>query len=194
MADLLVAFSFLKIRPGRRAGVLGGGGGRTVQSADLCQEAGFTLVPLPSEMRSQLQERAPQVWDWVSNPVDRSILGGCPISGEEMLEIMSLSPEFDVLLANMGEDGILGNPSGTKELHARSDRLVEIGRKIDKPLAVVLAPPDSPEEWHWRAVIGAQQRFVEGGLAFFPSISRAARAVSAFVRYWEERARAEVSE
>lgn len=192
--DLLVAFSFLKPQAGQRAGVLGGGGGRTVQSADLCEEAGLTVVPLPTEIRQELRDRVPQLWDWVSNPVDQSILAESPTMGVHILDMMSHSLHFDVLIANLGEDWILGWPHGDAALHWLADRVVEIGHNTAKPLAVVLAPPDSPDEWRWRAVVGAHQRLVDGGLALYPSIDRAARAMGRFVRYWQERASWQESE
>jgi acyl-CoA synthetase (NDP forming) len=186
--DLLVAFSRLKPATGARAGVLGGGGGRTVLSADLCEEAGLAVIPLPTEIRQDLRKRAPQLWDWVSNPVDQSILAENPLLGVHILEMMSRSPHFDVLIANLGEDWILGRPSGDVALHWLVESLVEIGRNTAKPMAVVLGPPDSPDEWRWRAVVGAHQRLMDGGVATYPSIGRAARAVGRFVRFWWERA------
>lgn len=185
--DVLVAFSRLKPATGPRAGVLGGGGGRTVLSADLCEEAGLSVVPLPTEIREDLRKRAPQLWDWVSNPVDQSILAESPLLGVHILEMMSRSPHLDVLIANLGEDWILGRPNGDVALHGLAERLVEIGRNTAKPMAVVLGPPDSPDEWRWRAVVGAHERLVDGGLAIYPSVGRAARAVGHFVRFWEER-------
>jgi acetyltransferase len=186
--DLLVSFSCLKPATGPRAGVLGGGGGRTVLSADLCEEAGLAVVLLPTEIRQDLRERAPHLWDWVSNPVDQSILAENPLLGVHILQMMSRSSHFDVLIANMGEDWILGRPNGDVTLHGLADMLVEINRNTTKPMAVVLGPPDSPDEWRWRAVVGAHQRLMDGGVAIFPSIGRAARATGRFVRFWRERA------
>jgi hypothetical protein len=102
--------------------------------------------------------------------------------------MMSRSSHFDVLIANMGEDWILGRPNGDVTLHGLADMLVEICRNTTKPMAVVLGPPDSPDEWRWRAVVGAHQRLMDGGVAIFPSIGRAARATGRFVRFWRERA------
>jgi acetate---CoA ligase (ADP-forming) len=47
MVDLLLAFSYLKPPKGKRVGILGIGGGATVQAADDCEIAGLT-VPLVS--------------------------------------------------------------------------------------------------------------------------------------------------
>jgi acyl-CoA synthetase (NDP forming) len=59
------------------AGVAGGGG-RSVQSADVCEEAGLRVVRLPDSIRRALREKAPHLWGWVGNPVDQSILVGGP--------------------------------------------------------------------------------------------------------------------
>jgi acyl-CoA synthetase (NDP forming) len=185
--DLLVAFSLLKPATGAHAGVLGGGGGRTVQAADLCEEAGLTVVRLPTEMRQDLKKRAPELWDWVSNPVDQSILVENPLLGVYILERMSHSPHFDVLIANLGEDWILGRPNGIAAVHWLAKKLLEIGRNTAKPMAVVLGPSDSPDEWRWRAVVGVRQRLVDGGAAVYPFIDTAARAIGRFVRFWRER-------
>jgi len=66
-------------------------------------------------------------------------------------------------------------------------RFIEIGRQTSKPMAVVLGPADSPEEWRWQLMAEGHQRLVGAGLPVYPNIERAARALSAFVRYHRER-------
>ena len=61
---------------GRGGGAVGGGGGRAVQAADACTEEGLEVPPLSDDIRSQIRERAPDLWDWIGNPVDQSILAG----------------------------------------------------------------------------------------------------------------------
>jgi len=189
--DMLVAFAFL--RPGRRlrrtggrVGVVGGGGGRSVQSADACEEVGLSVVPLPDSIRRALREKAPHLWDWVGNPVDQSILAGGPISGAAILEMMAASPAFDVLIANVGEDWILGRPDARQRLEHVTARFVEVASRSRKPVAFVLGPADSPEEWRWRAVEGARQRLAAARLAVYPTIERAAWALSRWLAYLEE--------
>jgi len=196
--DMLVAFAFL--RPGRRprrtggparrrggrVGVVGGGGGRSVQSADACEEAGLSVVPLPDSIRRALREKAPHLWDWVGNPVDQSILAGGPVSGAAMLEMMAASPRFDILIANVGEDWILGRPDAVQRLGHVTARFVEVASRCKKPLAFVLGPADSPEEWRWRAVEGARQRLAAARLAVYPTIERAAWALSRWLAHVEE--------
>jgi len=168
-------------------GVVGGGGGRAVQSADACEDEGLAVVPLPDDIRETLRQRAPLLWDWVGNPVDQSILAGAPVSGAQMLEMMAASPHFDLLIANVGEDWILGRPDAEQRLRHLVGRLLEVAGRTAKPLAFVLGPADWPDEGRRRIVEEARGRLVGAGVAVYPSIERAAWALSRFVGYWEGR-------
>ncbi len=183
LLDMLVAFAFLRPRSGRNVGVVGGGGGRAVQSADVCEEAGLHVPKLPDGIRAMLREKAPQLADWVDNPVDQSILAGSGVSGARVLEMMLESPAFDALIANVGEDWVLGRPDAIERMAHLVDRFAAIGVKSPKPLAFVLGVADSPDETKWRAVSGGLQRLTDAQLAVYPSVDRAASAVARFVAY-----------
>ncbi|UCH86496.1 MAG: CoA-binding protein [Dehalococcoidia bacterium] len=187
LIDMLLAFAFLPVATGLRVGVVGGGGGRMVQSADLCEEAGLSVPSLPGEMREELRQRAPEIWDWVINPADQSILAGTAVTGMDILEMMAGRPEFDLLIGNVGEDWILELPIGPQLLQYVVERFIGVAGHTPKPLAVVLGPADSPEERRWRAVMEAHQRLASAGLAVYPTIERAGRAMAALVRYHRER-------
>jgi len=152
LIDMLVAFACLTPGGGRRVGVVGGGGGRAVQSADACEDEGLAVVPLPDEMRGALRQRAPLLWDWVGNPVDQSILAGAPVSGAQMLEMMAQSPHFDLLIANVGEDWILGRPDAEERVevprqprqHGIAERLTNvIPLDVIDPYSSVTNPDDT---------------------------------------------------
>ncbi len=199
LIDMLVAFAFLRnesrqqtadSRAGGRApspaakprvGVVGGGGGRAVQSADVCEEAGLAVPKLPSEMREALRAKAPQLADWVDNPVDQSILAGSGFSGARILDMMLEHPDFDALIGNVGEDWVLGRPDAAERMVTLVDRFVEIGKKSQKPLAFVLGEADSLDESKWRAVAGGRQRFIDAQLAVYPTVDRAARSLARFL-------------
>ncbi len=76
LLDLMLGASLLRGSYGKRVAVVGGGGGRSVQSADACEENGLELVALPDAIRTRVRERAPMLADWIGNPVDQSILAG----------------------------------------------------------------------------------------------------------------------
>ncbi|MCH8994717.1 MAG: CoA-binding protein [Chloroflexi bacterium] len=193
LIDLLVAFTLLRRpegAPGRRVGVVGGGGGRAVQAADACTDEGLVVPPLTDDIRHVLRERAPQLWDWIGNPVDQSILAGAGrgVSGASILELMLESAEYDLFIANVGEDWVMGRPDFAGRLRHIVERFAAIGRRAEKPIAFVLGPADSPEEERWRAVEEARSLLVEAGLAVFPTVERAAWALSTYAGWWEERA------
>jgi acyl-CoA synthetase (NDP forming) len=171
-------------------GAVGGGGGRAVQCADICTELGLTVPPLTDEIRAWLRERSPQLWDWIGNPVDQSILAGAGagVSGAAILEMMVDSPEYDLLIANVGEDWVLGRPDFARRLLHIVGRFADIGKRSSKPVAFVLGPADSPEEDRWRAVSEARSLLVDAGLAVFPTVERAAWALSRYAVYWQGRA------
>ena len=168
-------------------GVVGGGGGRAVQSADASEDEGLAVVPLPDEMREALRQRAPLLWDWVGNPVDQSILAGAPVSGAQMLEMMGESPHFDLLIANVGEDWILGRPDAEERLRHLVGRLLDVAGRTAKPIAFVLGPADPRDEGRRGIVEEARARLVEARVAVYASVERAAWALSRFVGYHEGR-------
>jgi acyl-CoA synthetase (NDP forming) len=193
LLDMLVAFAFFsggdKPREGRpQVGVVGGGGGRAVQSADVCEEAGLSVPRLPDGIRTMLREKAPQLADWVDNPVDQSILAGSGVSGARVLEMMAASDDFDALIANVGEDWVLGRPDAVERMGHLVRRFAQIGAGATKPLAYVLGPADSFDETKWRAVAGGQQGLVDARLAVYPSVDRAANAVARYLGRAADRA------
>jgi acetyltransferase len=194
LIDLLVAFSLLATPsrpPGRRVGAVGGGGGRAVQCADACIEEGLSVPPLSEQIRAKLNERAPMLASWINNPVDQSILAGAGpgTSGASILEMMMDGDDYDLLIANVGEDWVLGRPDAGARLKSLAERFAQIGQTATKPIAYVIGPSDSPDETRWRAVEGARSLLVDAGLATFPTVERAAWALSKWVGYWERGSR-----
>lgn len=185
--DMLLAFSFMRPGRGRRLAMVGGGGGRSVLTADLCQELGLSVPPLPAEVEQRIAQRAPDLAGWVTNPVDQSILAGSGLGGAQILEWLDESPEIDLLLAYVGESWALGRPNAANIVPRVSERFIQVGSRTGKPFAAVLGPSDYSEEWVWRLISEARERLVGAGLAVFPSAERAVRALARFVAYWEGR-------
>jgi acyl-CoA synthetase (NDP forming) len=193
LLDLLAAFALLQPPRSRidgrprvdrpRVGIVGGGGGRAVQSADVAEEAGLAVPRLPDEIRATLRDKAPGLADWVDNPVDQSILAGSGVSGARILEMMIDHPSFDALIANVGEDWVLGRPDAVDRMAHLVDRFVEIGQKSQKPLAFILGEADSLHEDKWRAVAAGKQRFVDAQLPVYSTVDRAARALARFLEH-----------
>jgi len=102
MVDLAVSFYFLPKILGASVAIGGGGGGPSVLAADVSEEAGLDVIPLPAEIHEELRARGNPMWDWIGNPADLSILGGS-ISSTELFSMMARNPNFDLLMAILHE-------------------------------------------------------------------------------------------
>ena len=101
--DLAVSFHYLPPMKGLGVGVIGGAGGASVLAADQCEAAGLDVVPIPPEMREELKSKGISIWDWIGNPVDRSIRGDTDFSPGDMLAMMAGNEKFDLLMVLFGE-------------------------------------------------------------------------------------------
>jgi acyl-CoA synthetase (NDP forming) len=168
--------------------MVGAGGGRSVLTADLCEEVGLAVPPLPADVEAKVAERAPDLAGWVTNPVDQSILAGSGLGGGQVLEWLDESPEIDLLLANMNEAWAFGRPNATDVLARVANRFIKVASSTRKPNAVALGPSDYSDEQRWRLVSDSRDKLVGAKVAVFPSVERAVRALAAFAGYWTRRA------
>jgi acyl-CoA synthetase (NDP forming) len=189
LIDMLLAFAYMRPGAGRRLGMVGAGGGRSVLTADQCEELGLSVPPLPADVEKRIAEKAPDLAGWLTNPVDQSILAGSGVGGTSVLEWMDESPGIDLLLANVGEAWALGRPNAEALLGRIPERFAAAGRRTGKPLAAVIGPADYSNERLWRLVSQARDTLVEAELAVFPSVERAVRALARFAAYWERSGR-----
>ncbi len=177
LLDLMVGAALLPKPSGRNIAIVGGGGGRSVQSADAAEENGFTVVPLPADVRERVREKAPALADWVGNPVDQSILAGSGLSSNGLLELMLADDAYDVAIANVGEDWFLGRPGGGDRLKHACNRLAAIAANSPKPVAVVLGATETNEPEYRQVLDEVRDTLIARGLAVFPSVERAAWAM-----------------
>lgn len=183
LIDMLVAFRNAGPVRGRKVGVLGGAGGGAVESADLCQEAGLDVAPLPPDIRERLREKVPHAWDWVSNPVDGSILGWQGFNALDLIEMMAESPAYDAIIAQSHVEHGLNQDDGGESLRRTVERLTRLGTGYGKATMLVVGDPESREEWRRSAVLEARAALGASGVAVYPDIERAVRAMSRYVHY-----------
>ena len=167
-------------------GMVGAGGGRSVLTADLCEELGLLVPPLPPDVEAKVAEKAPDLAGWVTNPVDQSILAGSGLGGAQVLEWLNESPGIDLLVGNIGEPWAFGRPNGEAIVRRVTERFIEVAGKTNKPFAVVLGPSDYGDEDRWRVVSEARERLVAAGVAVFPSVERAVRTLARLAGYWDK--------
>jgi acyl-CoA synthetase (NDP forming) len=170
-----------------RLAMVGAGGGRSVLTADLCEELGLHVPPLPEDVERKVAEKAPDLAGWVTNPVDQSILAGSGVGGTRVLEWLDESPGIDLLVANIGEPWAFGRPDSEGIIRHLTERFIAFAAKTQKPFAAVMAPSDYPDERRWRIVSEAREKLVAAGVALFPSVERAVRTLARTSAYWTGR-------
>jgi acyl-CoA synthetase (NDP forming) len=185
---MVVAFSLAGPATGPRVAVLGGAGGETVETADICNEAGLDVAPLPQELREALRETLPHAWDWVGNPVDGSILGWGRFEALEVVQQMAASPGYDLIFANARSvEHMLNREDGEKLFRSAIDVLKKLGKKNGKAMMLVMGEPEFRDDRRWKAAMGAREEMAAAGVAIYPDIERAARALGRYVHHHTEK-------
>ena len=192
LIDMLVAFRSAGPASGPRVAVLGGAGGETVESADLCNEAGLDVAPIPSDIREALREKLPHSWDWVGNPIDASILTWGRFEAADVLQMMVASPAYDLVIANVrGLEWVAAEEEGGGAVFRGAIELLKrLGKENGKAAMLVMGDPEAREEWRRDLALHARRELAAAGVAIYPDMDRAARAMGRYVRYLAERRKA----
>jgi len=189
--NLGVGFSMVPPVRGVRVGITGGGGGRGVLNADECEESGFDVIPLPQSIRQVLKEKAPIIWDWVSNPVDVSIMRGSGINNGELLLMMAEHPDFDFLIGQISEDTPSNKDAYIAKVMVEYEAYTQIFNTNLKPIVVVLGDRslgiDEMSNWRWQLFGQVRTGLVKAKLPYFSTIGGAARVIKELVKYYRKR-------
>lgn len=190
LVDIALAFNFLPEIRCRNVGVVGGSGGSSVMAADLCEEAGLNVIPLPDVIRQELKKTGNSIWDWISNPADFSISMGNDSSARDVTKLMAVHPDFDFLITFVSGPWYLGPEIFSLEQHLKRYSLEDIG---NKPLVIVFQDTaryyiddDKMAEYN-KIVTEMEARFIGAGHPIYPDIKRAALAVSKMIGYYERK-------
>ncbi|MDY6907070.1 MAG: CoA-binding protein [Chloroflexota bacterium] len=184
LMDMLVAFCNVPLPRGRSAGIIGVGGGASVEAADLCESVGIKVPALPAEIRKKLREFTPEAGTSVRNPVDTISMFNPPELGRT-LELVAGWEGIDFIIFQQ-ELGIsfLHGP-GKIVLDMGLDALIAAAKGLGKPVVLVLRAGGRAQGISILAE--TQERCLRGGLPIFPSIREAALAMSRYISYHEER-------
>ena len=190
LIDLTVAFNFLPKVQGKRVGVIGGGGGPSVIAAEECEESGLEVIPIPQDMREELKNRGVPIWDWISNPVDLSIVAGSGVTDVDMLHLMGQHPAFDILMANVNEWVFmtLASDERFQGMKSQVKNHISLRDTYPKPFVVIFGErgviTKENDDWHWKVIAEARAELIQAGMAIFPTFRRAATALRKVQEYY----------
>jgi len=177
--DVLLALKHLGRKPGRRVLVAGGGGGICAYGADLAGEEGLEVPPLDGETEHRLRKILAAAGAAVSNPLDIGAPLIPPPQFEAAMREAANNPSTDVLVFDLAMNFALGM-AGEEGLHLFTDLLIKVKQECKKPLVMVLysrsCDPDDLEPE--RILRQMRSKLLEKGVAVFPSMRRAIRAIS----------------
>ena len=188
LADILVTFLHLAVPRGWRVGSIDVGGGAAVVATDSYVSAGLVLPSLPREMQEKLRSLfGADAGMSLNNPVDLAgqfyspalypaVKAMADYSGIDIVIFhlpLGITPAF----ASFPEKGAIPLLESVIRVHSESD----------KPLAVVIDQFATAEAWE--TALSCQQRCHQAGIPVYFSIDAAARAISRFLCYHENRAR-----
>ena len=181
MTDIAVALRYMTKPRGPRVGIICGGGGNTVHSADLCEAAGLKVEPLPESARSGFKDHLPDTWFHTNNPFDLSGIMSGDEQGTTMplaVSLMAESGAFDLLLVDPDIDFQLDHPLAKARIFRLVEAITGLSGKIPIPIAMVIRPADALEEWRWRAVNELIESVWQAGVPVFSSMPRAAACIA----------------
>jgi acyl-CoA synthetase (NDP forming) len=187
LTDIAAALHHLGEVRGPRVGVAGGPGGSSVIAADVCEESGLDVIPLPDAIRQDLKAKDNPIWDWIGNPADMSIRMDRDSGAGEILTLMAADDHFDILIAF-----VHGHWHGSADTTA--EKFVEpyrLGDMSGKPmLAVQETRGGGGDPATDKLMEDVRRLFFAAGVPLFPNIQRAANAAAKAVDYYRRRARA----
>jgi acyl-CoA synthetase (NDP forming) len=177
--DVLLALKHIGRKPGRRVLIAGGGGGLCAYGADLADAEDLEVPPLDGETDRRLREILAAAGAAVSNPLDIGAPLIPPPQFEAAMRAALENPSTDLVVFDLAMNFAL-NMAGEEGLHMFVDLLIKIREACGKPLVMALysrsCDPDDLEPE--RILRQLRAKFLDQGIAVFPSMRRAIRAIT----------------
>ncbi|MFA5055667.1 MAG: CoA-binding protein [Dehalococcoidia bacterium] len=181
MVDMLTTFSFMPPLKGRRAAVMGNGGGPSVRAADDAERAGLTLPEASDKLRQELKKYSPVAGSMLRNPFD---IGGYHFEWAPVIDLIAGWDNADLVIWQIAPDI---EPFDKDQfyhfcLDSRAKWLKDF-KAVKKPVAVCVHASESDVAYDVLKI--TRRACVELGLPFYPSVYRAAKAVDRMIGYYE---------
>jgi len=180
LIDMSVTLLRLPLPAGKRAVVIGTGGGLGVESADQIISAGLKLPLLTPSIRKEICSiYGTEAGSMYRNPVDAPPFGGIE-NTVKAVSVAAASDKVDLLILHFAFD-IWAMVSRSEPRYFFTEMIEGIQSKVKKPMAMVL---------HYTTELAAKQsadelqkKWVDMGLPVYHSIARAASAINRYIHW-----------
>lgn len=186
LIDMAVTFRFVKQVRGTNVVVVGGGGGASVLAADDLDAAGLKVPALLPETQEALSKVTHEAGTSIRNPIDTTSVWE-ERGFEGTLRPVAEAANCDVILYHtgfgMGPGARFGDPRARMALQVEG--LSRVQEESGKPVVVAIRPSTTAEGFEQGNEL--QEQCWRAGLATYPSIARAARALARLVEWQKNR-------
>ncbi len=159
----------------------GAGGGASVSAADTCARFGLNVAPLSPQIRDSLMKLLGPVVSILCNLLDITPILGSPSLLERVMELVISKPAIELILIQEDVDIILAY-APMEQLQQLNNVFLNFADRQNKSVIVVLPPGNAEVER-----LKLAQMLNQGGIAVFPSMERAAKAIVNMRRYFRFR-------
>ena len=183
MADIIQGLMRFKNMKGKRTAIIGRGGGIGVVAADICESTGLTVPPFSRATQKKLLKIRPDAGAAFGNPVEPKLgMEGAAEFYLQGLPIIDADTATDIILIQMAIDIYGGHgPDLVQTVIESAYALCAATDSIKKPLAVSLFSGGRTDTI--LAAVAARDILTKAGIAVFPGVESAARAISKVSRY-----------
>ena len=189
LTDMIVTLMFMSVPRGRNVAIMsGGGGGQSVLATDDCERYGLKVPALPQEIVDRLLEFTPQAGNSVKNPIDSNLAMFDSRLFADTARIVSEWEGIDFMIAPLRQNSFyLLLFEQRLQYPGIAKAIIDAVAASVKPAAVVVAPDISPEMS--KESFSILEECVSRGFPTYPSVTRAARAISTVIAYKERKNR-----
>jgi len=181
MIDLMTTFSFFTRPRSRRVVVLGNGGGPSVRAADDCERAELVLPEAPQKLRQEMKKYSSVAGSMLRNPFD---IGGYHFDWAPVIDLLARWEDADMMIWQIAPDI---EPFDKDIFHKfcldQRAKWLKDFKKVSKPAAVCVHASESDVAYEVLKI--TRTLCVELGIAFYPSVYRAAKAIDRLIGYYE---------
>jgi len=182
MAETTMTFSLVKPPHGKRAAVIGMGGGVSVYAADACGRSGLEVPLLSENTRQELKKFIPDAGSSYKNPIDTSMTFLDISLMEKTLELVASDPVIDMIIL-MPHLNLVGK-SGPEQIDRLTSYITDfaLNNPYGKPVCVVFHSFVN-EAWENALRTKLKAELPNKGVAVYSSLENAARALAKLYEY-----------